>query len=453
MVNISNIYTKAVQAVEKRNFDYAIEMLIQCISLDPDNLEVRKKLRSTARHLKQEQGKKILGRFKSGIGFAKGLFNQTLKKDQEKAILNYEKALISSPDNISLLLKLGVACLQAGHIKTAIWVFEDAHEINSENVKVLERLIEVYEKTGKIHEAQDACQKILDIDNTNRDAIKKSKDLAAKETIDRGKYAKAKSYRDSIKSEQAQDDYELKERILRTEDEVTKAINMTKRQIKENPESTRLLLKLGDLYKRIKNWDDAKAAYDKAYGLDKADFTIRHKQGQFEIDKLKATVDSAKEAYKKNKSNEAAKQKYVQLDKQLDKLKLEEYQKRVKAQPTNGSYHFQLGEHLFKLKQYREAIAEFQKVEHDPEVRLPSLNYLGQSFAVLENYDLAEKKYHEGLENAAIITDRIKPLIYNLGKLYHQMGDKEKAIEQFNKIYEVDINFRDVADILETLKQ
>ena len=91
-------------------------------------------------------------------------------------------------------------------------------------------------------------------------------------------------------------------------------------------------------------------------------------------------------------------------------------------------------------------------MEHDPEVRLPSLNYLGQSFTALENYDLAEKKYLEGLEKTQIITDRIKPIIYNLGKLYVQTGEIQKAIEQFNKIYEVDINFRDVVDVLDSLK-
>lgn len=452
MVNITNLYNKAVQAIEKRNFDYAIEMLLQCISLDPDNLEVRKKLRSTARHRIEERGSRSLGKLKSGFGIIKGIFDTKVKKDTEKAILDYEKSLTSNPNNITLLRNLGTACLNGGHIKSAIWVFEDAHELDPENIKVLENMVQVYEKAGKIIPAQEACQKILDLDQTNRDALKKAKDLAAKETIDRGKYAKARSYRDSVKSEQMQDDLEVKERILRTDAEVEKAISMTKRQIKEDPESTRLFMKLGDLFKRLRKWDEARAAYNKAFELDQADFTIQHKQGQLELDKLKIEVDKAKEIYRKNKSDAKAKQEYTQRLKQFNKRTLEEYTKRVKAQPTNGTYHFQLGEHLFRLKKYRDAIAEFQKVEHDPEVRLPSLNYLGQSFTALENYDLAEKKYLEGLEKTQIITDRIKPIIYNLGKLYVQTGEIQKAIEQFNKIYEVDINFRDVADVLDSLK-
>ena len=36
-------------------------------------------------------------------------------------------------------------------------------------------------------------------------------------------------------------------------------------------------------------------------------------------------------------------------------------------------------------------------------------------------------------------------LTYTLGSVLEKMGKKEEAIEQFKKIYEVDVSFKDVA--------
>ena len=108
---------------------------------------------------------------------------------------------------------------------------------------------------------------------------------------------------------------------------------------------------------------------------------------------------------------------------------------------------------LFKLKKYRESVSEFQRVAHDPEFRLKALNYLGQSFYELDNLDLSEKQYAEALKNQPIVTDQVKPIIYNLAKLYIKRDNKEEAINQLNRIYEVDINFKDIADLLADLKQ
>ncbi|MFC1582083.1 tetratricopeptide repeat protein [Planctomycetota bacterium] len=452
MVNISNVYAKAMQAIEKRSFEYAIEMLIQCITLDPDNLDVRQKLRSTARHMSKESGSGASKKLKSGFGKLRGIWSSKVKKDPEKAMVELEKSLVGDPNSVSLLGDLGAAAIKADHIETAVWIFEDANRIDGKNISILENLTLALEMKGEIKAAQEACQKILDVAPSNAKARRKIKDLAAKETIDRAHLETAGSFRDSLKSEQAQDDFEVQGRILRTDEEVEQAIEMTKRQLAEEPKSTRLMLKLGDLHKRLSRWDDAQAMYDKAFAVDQADFTIKHKQGELQIDRLAKTVEAAKAEYTADKANTAAKQKYAELYKQLQSLKLEEFTKRVKAQPTNGAYHFDLGELLFQLKKPRESISEFQKVAHDPQFKLKALNYLGQCFTSLKDFELAEKQFLGGLESVRIVSDRYKPLIYNLGKLYIDMDRAQDAMLQLNRIYEVDINFKDVADLLQKLK-
>ena len=57
-------------------------------------------------------------------------------------------------------------------------------------------------------------------------------------------------------------------------------------------------------------------------------------------------------------------------------------------------------------------------------------------------------------EKASVLMDNNKKeIIYNLGETYEQMGKKDEALTQFKKIYEVDINYRDVSKKIQTLSQ
>jgi tetratricopeptide (TPR) repeat protein len=46
-----------------------------------------------------------------------------------------------------------------------------------------------------------------------------------------------------------------------------------------------------------------------------------------------------------------------------------------------------------------------------------------------------------------------KDAIYSLGIILEEMGKKTEALEEFKKIYEVDSQFRDIADRVESAYQ
>jgi hypothetical protein len=47
------------------------------------------------------------------------------------------------------------------------------------------------------------------------------------------------------------------------------------------------------------------------------------------------------------------------------------------------------------------------------------------------------------------MTDLRKDIIYDLGLMYEQTGDKAKALEQYKIIYQVDFGYKDVAQKIE----
>ena len=50
------------------------------------------------------------------------------------------------------------------------------------------------------------------------------------------------------------------------------------------------------------------------------------------------------------------------------------------------------------------------------------------------------------------MSEEVKEVLYDLGDVYERTGEKELATKEFNKIYEVDIGFRDVGDRLAKLE-
>jgi tetratricopeptide (TPR) repeat protein len=60
-------------------------------------------------------------------------------------------------------------------------------------------------------------------------------------------------------------------------------------------------------------------------------------------------------------------------------------------------------------------------------------------------HDLAAKKLEQAVAEKQVFDEEKMEIIYALGCVLEKMGKKEEAIEQFKKIYEVDVGFKDVA--------
>jgi hypothetical protein len=68
-------------------------------------------------------------------------------------------------------------------------------------------------------------------------------------------------------------------------------------------------------------------------------------------------------------------------------------------------------------------------------------------------YDLAESQLRKALDESPGMSERKKEILYNLGLLKEKQGDPQSALAEYKKIYEVDIQFRDVGQRMEKLKE
>ena len=130
---------------------------------------------------------------------------------------------------------------------------------------------------------------------------------------------------------------------------------------------------------------------------------------------------------------------------QRNTTELEEMQALANKYPTDLSLRFDLGVLQFNAGRITQAIQSFQKAQNNPHNKIQSLNYLGQCFAQRSMNDLAARTLEKALAEKEVFDQEKMDLHYALGCVFDTMGRKEESIEQFKLIYEVDIEYRDVA--------
>jgi tetratricopeptide (TPR) repeat protein len=120
--------------------------------------------------------------------------------------------------------------------------------------------------------------------------------------------------------------------------------------------------------------------------------------------------------------------------------------------------HYNLGIAYREMGLAEEAISEFQKALKDKQLMNTSENYLrccnmlGGCFMEKHLPQVAIKWFKSGLDSPGHPEETYQALRYDLGCAYEMAGETKKAMETFLDIYGININYRDVADKIGSLK-
>lgn len=121
--------------------------------------------------------------------------------------------------------------------------------------------------------------------------------------------------------------------------------------------------------------------------------------------------------------------------------------------------HFHLATAYQEMGLMEDAIREFQDainlVEADDGTRrfFKCANLLGHCFIESEMPNLALIWYQRALETIDLDDGEKQALYYEIGRVYETGGEPEKALAQFEQIYALDVDYRDVTDHIEKLRE
>lgn len=456
-----NFFTKAEQALKKRNLDYAIELIQQGLAIDPDRLEERRKLRAAQVRRIQENGGNTMGggAFKlkklGAIGKIKKL---GIGKKHEEQILELEKVLKDAPQHVDLNMTLATAFLNTDRKESAIWAYNCVLEVAPTNVDALKNLGRLFEKEQDLDKAIACWEKVREADPSDQEAGKAIRDLSAATMMARADARKQAaegddSFRALLKDTDQSAKLEQKQKIIRTADDADAAIEIKKEEVEANPDNTRIIRELGDLYVKAKRFDEARATYERALEVDPKDMYTSERLGTLEERQHEEAVENAKAALTQSPEDAGLKGKLQEALQARNEFRLVEYPRRVAAHPTDYALKYNLGELYHLNKRHDDAIAQFQQSAKDPKFATGSNYKIGQCFFAKKLYDLAIKQYNTALNSIAEPdSDLAKNVRYDLADAQIAKGNNEEALELLEEIMSVDINFRDVSHKVDQIR-
>jgi TolA-binding protein len=114
--------------------------------------------------------------------------------------------------------------------------------------------------------------------------------------------------------------------------------------------------------------------------------------------------------------------------------------------PEDYQSHYDLAIAFKEMGLLDEAIAEFQKALAGPANRLPTFEALGQCFLEKDQYRMAASILGRALSERDATEDKLVGVLYLLGRANEAMGKTEDALNFYQRVFVLDIQFRDIAD-------
>ena len=446
-------WLKAVAAIELRNFGYAISLLQGILKQEPQFLSGRQLLRRTEVTRFKAAKKKFFNVSTASVSVMKA--QREIKKDPKRAVELIEKILEDEPYNKQANLALKEAAAAAGWLETAVFALQTFLEENPRDTKVMHGLARLYHDLGDSEREVEIYNRISAIDPADAAAVRLGKDASARGSMKSGGWGSAESYRDLIKDKEAAVSLEQQSRMQLSGESLSQQIAETYAMHEAEPQNVDVARRLGSLSEQKDDLEAAIAWYRYASDLTHgSDPGLVRKISDLGVKQTEREIATLEEAMANNTGNSMAlaekQAALVAARKRRAEMLIDEARKRVERNPTDLQFRFELGENLMNAGHFREALPELQRARQNPNARLRAMNALGRCYRELSMFDLAAKQLEEAAREIGTMDATKKEIVYNLGLVYEQMGDRKKSLGCMKQIYEADYGYKDVATRVES---
>lgn len=445
------LFDKGLVAMERNNLPYAMDMFMAVLEIEPRFLKCRKFLRATSIKFMNEnkKGGKIFHIAATLSGLPALISGKMALRagDALRALGIAEKLLRIDPLNMPFIRLLCDAARKADMSEIAIHALNVAREYYQQDVVLLRDLGNLYLEVNLPDEARKCFEAIVALRPNDAKALQALKNAMARDTMMRGGWDDAAkqggTYRSVIKDVNEAAVLEADSKAVKDEQNIEMLIRDTDAKVKREPENVNYRRALAKLYVQVNRFDVAvrvleegrRAAGGADPQLDQALADIKLKQYDAEIAQCRENGDSAGAAAKEKEKHE---------------FHFKSVQVRVERYPNDLPLRFEFGRLLCENGQHNDAIQQFQLAQRYPKFHTQSLYYLGVCFMQKMQLDLAKEQFEKAAEELTEMNDLKKEIFYQLGSLLERAGDFEQAANRYYKeIYQVDINFRDVAAKIE----
>lgn len=114
--------------------------------------------------------------------------------------------------------------------------------------------------------------------------------------------------------------------------------------------------------------------------------------------------------------------------------------------------HYDLGTAYMEMGLLDEAVAEFQTALRARPGHLPTFEMLGRCWSEMGKPEMAVRTLQRALHAPWDVEDELIGIYYHLAKAHERLGNRQQALEFYEKVFALDINFLDVTERLRALR-
>jgi tetratricopeptide (TPR) repeat protein len=446
-----NLWLKGVSALQLKNYDYAISLILTVVKQAPEFLEGRKVLRRAEGEKSRTQKKGLFG---GGLSLGGFKLPSGGKKDPWAAIAELEEAVFQKdPYNLNANQALYDHAMRLNQTDLAAFALEtirEGHPTNTRNMHVLAQHYMAHEQPEK---ASDVYRGILKVTPSDMDAIKGEKDSAAKTSMMRQGWQQEGGMKSAMKDAKEAQQLEMLNRQGMTPEQMEALLAQLFEDYEKDQNNVVVVKRIADLYDKMEQHEHALSYYEWAVQLNPGDVTlqgrvdqVRNKVAELQIAAMQADIDANPDA----PDIEEKRAQVLAIKRDRLASLLAEAKGKVDRNPTDKQYRFDYAAVLYQAEMFREAIPELQQAKSNPHIRNKALLMLGKCFAALNMNDLAIGAMTEAVKEIPAFNNEKKNLLYSLGLVYEKVGNTTEYLNCMKEIYNNDYGYLDVANRVES---
>ncbi len=441
---LQKLFEHANKAVSKDDYDYATELLTQCVLGDPGNVLFVQTLLGNLRR-KYQNNKKGASLAMVKTAGTRGLVKKAaLRKQWDSVLKSGLEILKVNPWDSGALVNMAEAARELGLDEVELIYLRSAWESDPKDVGVNRLCAHAWAERRQFDQAIACWRRVLQARPKDEEAQKAIGDLAVEKTIAVGGYEDQDAGKKAIlnRGEQPAD--------VRPEETDEQRLM---RLIRKNPSDVTHYIGLANLFAQQGQFDKAEKVLIQADTHAPGDAHIRARLEDLRLTRLQHQATELQKKAEKAPSPELERE-CAKLQSQIAQQEIEFFKKRCQQSPTNLTYRFELGLRYECCEQFKEAIMELQRAKLDPRRKGVCDLALGRCFQRVNQPALALEHFAAAATEIPDHDLKNKKLaLYLAGTTAMSLQKREPATRYLTNLAGLEYGYRDVAALLDKLAQ
>ena len=446
-----NLFNKGFSAFERGNLEIAIDLLYQCMELEPTSFRVRKFLRAASLQLSTKAKPSSIKLKLAELGAMPAYMKASMLHSSGKineALLASEKLIEQAPLCAKYVILASECAMAAKEEETAVMLLETAFQVDMKDETIMHALADLYISIEDWHKAREILAALVNRHPQDGVLLAKLKDTEARMTMagswdEVAKSDEKEGFRKLIKDKGTAEKLDMQAKAVVTGNDAEAIIAEQKAKIERDPKNLNYYRALARVFQQQKRFDEAVDTIEAARKINSADPELDRLLSVVRIQSFDARIETLRAENKKAEADA--------LQTERNQYVFDDLVQRVERYPNDLRLRYELGLQYLQYKAYDEAIQQFQLSQRSPKERSASLHGLASCVRAKGQKDMAIMQLETALEQLPVMDDMRKAVVFDLGELAEESGDIERAFKLYKEVYGADIAYRDIDKKMERI--